>query len=91
MITAYSTALMGMNTASASLADRAGRLAQPPPEMTAMTGGDLSAATEAANQRDNELVNDLVGLGLDETAFKANLAVLRSAREMEERLLDMFT
>jgi hypothetical protein len=115
MIAAYSTALSGLNNASTSLAERAGRIVRSSTlssasavddvssgATTASSGGDLAfAATgssasgpyavDAADQRDNALVNDLVGLGYDKTAFKANLAVLRSAREMEERLLDIVT
>ena len=102
MIAAYSSALYGMNAASNSLAERAGRLIQssvqapvkpelaPSPEValtSELPGGDLSESAQA----DDQMVNDLVGLGLDKTAFKFNVAVLRSAREMEQRLLDIIT
>ena len=103
MIAAYSSALLGLNAASTSLAERAGRIIQSTTvdsTATASSSGDLSGTGAKTGppgsgppatdeQRDNLLVNDIVGLGLDETAFKANLAVLRSARATEERLLDI--
>ncbi len=111
MITAYSTALSGLNNASNSLAERAGRIIQSSTSSPAFAadGGSFGAATASfgggqagpfpANtgsaaipttaSGDDGLVNDLVGLSVDSTAFRANGAVLRTAREMEDRLLDI--
>ena len=86
MVPAVSMAVSGLSSASSSVNDRAVRIirataAEPLPAPEKL--GDAKTSV------DNDLVNDIVGLGLDKTSFKANMAVLRTAREMEERLLDI--
>ena len=100
MIAAYASALSGLDAARTSFAERADRIVKStsdPDQGSALsgnsqaTGPPIAVFPAVSDQRDNELVSDIVCLSLDKTAFKANLAVLRSAREMEERLLDIIT
>jgi hypothetical protein len=61
---------------------------------TALSG--LNRATEKANAAAENIASgevraeDIVDLKIAETAFKANAAVVRTAAEMDKRLLDIF-
>jgi flagellar basal body rod protein FlgC len=61
---------------------------------TALSG--LNRATEKANAAAENIASgevraeDIVDLKIAETAFKANAAVVRTAAEMDKRLLDLF-
>lgn len=74
MISAISNALTGLNTASKQVAQSAENIAN-----STNTDGDTI-----------ELSEEAVKLKLSETVYKANLATIKTADEMNDALLNLF-
>ena len=81
---AIPTALAGLQDAAGRSQDRAERIAR----TTAVTPPEDGQPLDPV-EFDDTLVNDVAGLALDRAQFKANIAVLNSASDMERQLLDM--
>jgi hypothetical protein len=84
MISAISTAVSALDSIGERVNDRAERIARD----TAITPPEDGEILDPVSFED-QLVNDVVGLGLDKTQFKANIAVLNTAGAMEKQLLDI--
>jgi hypothetical protein len=84
MISAITTAVSGLSDIGERVNDRAERIARATSVNTPEPGEPLDPVMFK-----DQLVNDVVGLGLDATQFKANLAVINVAGDMEKQLLNM--
>lgn len=101
-IGALSTALGGMQAASARLDQAAGRIAragtpaistpkQTAPTATPTSGPPVAPLANPASANSNDLVGGVVDAKLAEISYKANAAVVKVASEMLGALLDTDT
>lgn len=86
---AISSATAGLSAIGERVQDRAERIARDSavtkPETEEREEEELDPVTFSSS----DPVEDIVGLGTDEVAFKANAAVIKTTQDMEKQLLDI--